>query len=266
MDSNDFIRDIKMYWLAEFFEKKMDSRRKEILAHKLNALYTTDPDHPILLKAGLLSPLSLGVREIAHTSFLSWILDPAMDGEHGFGDSLLRALLSHLCNEEISTSDISDVVVESERSLDHEDIFGRIDIRAVGLRLKRGKSVPWSIWIEAKISATDSIDQLEKYTQEIMKWEQANPSGESYPVFMTPDGRTGKSGPVDRWHRVHYESLVAILWTTARATSDAAGYHLLRHYLAGVMKDVLGWPILLPNARVPYAAISLLDGVSVISE
>jgi hypothetical protein len=220
-------------------ERKLNrwsERRKEELRQKLDKL---PPDHPIKCPISLLEVKGYGRTEVAHTRILAWLLDP--NAEHGFRDALLNALLRYLHRSRAPMR----VHVESAvpewyyKNFDKEEA-GRTDIRIEGSLEDR----PWLLVIEAKIDSSEGDHQLERYDREIKKW-QNNRKGvvvEIERVFLTPDRRPPNSGG-KTWTALSFADLARVFWGTADSLTMTPGYHFLRYYLAGVMKNILHLPI-----------------------
>lgn len=186
-----------------------------------------------------------GLRETAHTRILAWIFNPAES--HGFGEAPLRGLLQHYSQlGKFPFADdyiLSNINVSAERPLSCKP-GKRIDIWISG-RAKMNESDTWRDWlivIEAKVRAPDSPQQLSTYKQEATNWV----SGRSEPiapilVFLTSEGKSAKYDS-DGWIQTTYEPLVAVIWNAIKGSSDKAGFHLISHYITGVLFDVCNWP------------------------
>jgi len=129
--------------------------------------------------------MDFGRLETALTRALAWLLDKE---EHGFGSSLLDALLRHLLDgRAIHLTEVEKAASEyliqcGPSSLD----AGRIDVLAEGRWVESGKEARWRLVIEAKIDAWEGEDQLSKYDD----WIESNTQTEEVVrVFLTPDGR-----------------------------------------------------------------------------
>jgi hypothetical protein len=112
--------------------------------------------------------------------------------------------------------------------------------------------------IEAKIDAGEGEEQLDKYDE----WIASHAAGrETYRVFLTPDGLLPE-GRSEEWTALSFRKLVQIFRDVYPELRNAAGFHFLRFYLAGVLQDICGFPRnVTPDAPDPYAVASYLKSV-----
>ncbi|MHB8252155.1 MAG: PD-(D/E)XK nuclease family protein [Acidiferrobacter sp.] len=224
---------------------------------RLAWLRKMDPDHPLLGTVGLLGPLQMGLRELAHTSLLAWFLDPMQD--HGFGASLLEALLGRVVNGKARRTAGVRVIAESHLGPDN----GRVDIHIAGHWRNTTTSADWLLMIEAKIRAPEDAKQRLRYDQYARHWQQQHVGGQVFKVYLVPGASENKAKekgaqqPGD-WVRLDYKDVVDLFWERGGAHQGCAGYEFLRYYLTGILKDVLEWPIPLAADCIPYEAIDLL--------
>lgn len=195
-------------------------------------------DDPLFCPISLLATMDYGRLETAHTRALAWLLNP--DKEHGFGTKLLEALLSRVDGRPLPVEVES---VESECLTSQpgtSNVSGRLDVLAKGCWITEGgKRDPWLVLIEAKIDAGEGEDQISRYEQWV---ESHGANRDVYAVFLTPDGRSPETACLD-WHALKFEELVAVFRTASDQLRDKPGYHFLRFYLAGVLRDVCEWPV-----------------------
>lgn len=123
--------------------------------------------------------LGISRKEICHSSFLAWILDPA--ASHGLGDFGIRRLLeiiftSHFPTPEITNNNLIDDFITGNfrvefASVEREYVFqknaantsGRVDI-LIQLELKIDNTNPkLRIVLENKVLASEGKDQTERY-------------------------------------------------------------------------------------------------------
>lgn len=212
------------------------SRTQQALRQYLSKL----PDYdPLRCPISLFGTMDYGRLETAHTRTLAWLLDPRK--EHGFGDRLLRALLSHLSNEQ-HIDPLSVKRVEGEYPIDSTEsgAQGRLDVLAEGeWGLQPGRSMPWTLVIEAKIDAWEGVDQLARYDA----WLKVHAADrDCLRILLTPDARNAASATED-WRCLSYLELVLSFRSVFEQLQEAPGYHFLRYYLAGVLRDVCRWPL-----------------------
>jgi hypothetical protein len=91
--------------------------------------------------------------------------------------------------------------------------------------------------IEAKIDAQEGDSQLEDYDEWIEK--ELGHQGNVWRVFLTPDGRPAETSTI--WPPLSFLELACILRAELPQLQDRPGYHFLRYYLTGVLKDVYRW-------------------------
>jgi hypothetical protein len=223
-----------------------------------------DKDDPLLCPISLFRTMDAGRLEVAHTRTLAWLLDP--NGEHGFGQTLLVALLRRLSGDD-SSGTLRDVRVWSEFPIVWSGGKGRLDVLAEGSWEDRQRP-GWALVIEAKVDAGLGEDQLYNYSE----WLRAHAvHREKYRVFLTADGRApenpnGREPDIgaedDEWEPLSFLELVRVLRSTYDGLRQAPGFHFLRFYLAGVLQDVCHLPRNVgEHAADPYAVVAYLKTV-----
>jgi hypothetical protein len=184
-------------------------------------------DDPALCPVSLFGTMDGGRFETSHTRTLAWLLDPG--AEHGFGTALMERLLDHLDADKAGPLTVASV--RAEQPVDgSDDGDGRIDVFAEGTR--RGK--PWVLAIEAKVYAGESEKQLDRYSE-----------------WLTPEGRDAETGG-GLWTPLSFLDLAAAFRSRWQELRPAPGFHFLRFYLAGVLRDVCGWELPLDKDSNPY--------------
>ncbi|HZZ79083.1 MAG TPA: PD-(D/E)XK nuclease family protein [Gemmataceae bacterium] len=244
------ISDTALQALADRF----DAWRAQIKNQLATFFAQLPADDPLRCPISLFGVMQHGRVETAHTAVLAWFLDPRK--EHGFEDSVLRSLLEHL----IDIAETDSIVVEKLHS-EYPIEDGRLDVVIQG-RLNRaeGNSSKWLVLIEAKIDAAESDRQLRKYDRWVQKVSHGR---EVFRIFLTPDGRPAESSEED-WIPMSFLELACVVRKKYGALTDRAGYHFLRHYLAGILKDICHWdlPIHGPDKCVdPYNFVDYLKTV-----
>jgi hypothetical protein len=218
-------------------------------------------DDPLLSPVSLFATMDYGRLETAHTRALAWLLD---DREHGFGFRLLEALLLHLLEgRQIRRTHVERV--ESEYVVDRGSAStgkGRIDILAEGRWEESGEEVSWLLVIEAKIDAEEGEEQLSQYDAWLGRYAHAT---EVLRVFLTPDGRSAQSAQA-AWQPLSFLDLASVLCRVS-GLHDKPGYHFLRYYLTGVLRDICELPVpITADCRDPYTAVDYLQKMLGISE
>jgi PD-(D/E)XK nuclease superfamily len=202
-------------------------------------------DDPIRLPVSLFGTMDYGRLETAHTRTLAWLLGKGK-AEHGFGFRLLDALLSDLQDTKISV--VGSPVVEGEYYIDPD----RIDVFAEGKWEANGESTSWCLVIEAKIDAEEGYRQLSRYDEWL---EKKRPDCEKIRVFLTPEGKISSEAKSGRWKSLSFASLAGVFRREMLTCQDRPGYHYLRYYLAGILRDVCGFPIPIhADCANPYLA------------
>ena len=220
-----------------------------------NYLARLPADDPLLNPVSLFGTLDYGRLETAHTRALAWLLG---DREHGFGFRLLEALLSHLG---FGVGTVHAGRVESEvpiRTGHHTGEGGRLDIFAEGRLIFPADDCTWTLVIEGKIDASEGEDQLARYDEWI---ERRTPADHTLRVFLTADGREAQTSS-EGWQSLSFLELATVFRRTTAGLSDRPGYHFLRYYLTGVLRDVCGVPVpVSADCESPYAAVDYLRSI-----
>ena len=136
----------------------------------------------LLAEFNLFDVLNIAGRELQHSAFIRWLLDPK--GSHGLRDYFLRVFLSQAAAAaqqqgilgivspiEVDGWGLSDVEVVNERHY--------IDILALS------ESDGFACLIENKIFSPEGQGQLRGYLQTV---EETYPGLQPFPVFLTPAG------------------------------------------------------------------------------
>jgi hypothetical protein len=188
---------------------------------------------PLRCPISLFGVMDYGRLETAHTRALAWLLNPGK--EHGFKDSLLQALLSHL----FASGAISSVQVERIRA-EYANEDGRFDILVQGHSQRSGeKRDNWLLLIEAKIDADEGEDQLSRYET----WIKDNCNErEVFRVFLTPEGRLPETAS-EPWISMSFVQLACIFRKVYNQLTGQPGHAFLRYYLAGVFTDICRWTL-----------------------
>jgi hypothetical protein len=219
-------------------------------------------DDPLLGQVSLFATMDYGRLETAHTRALAWMLD---NQEHGFGNHLLEALLRHLLKgRQIRLTHVEQV--ESEYPVDYGPArteAGRIDVLAKGRweDKEMGKEVSWLLVIEAKIDAEEGEEQLSQYDDWLERYPQTI---EILRVFLTPNGRAPRTS--SEWKILSFMDLASV-FRRVSGLQDRPGYHFLRYYLTGVLRDICRLPVpISSDSKNPYAVVDYLKSVLDIDE
>ncbi|MFM9967473.1 MAG: PD-(D/E)XK nuclease family protein [Burkholderiales bacterium] len=213
-------------------------------------------DDPLRGQVSLFGAMDYGRLETAHTRTLAWLLDKK---EHGFDYQLLEALLRYLLNgRQIHLTQVDQVVSEYSvyRGLARTE-GGRFDVLARGRWKEKGKGVAWLLVIEAKIGAEEGEEQLSQYDDWLMRHAQQT---EVLRVFLTPDGREPRTNSA-KWQTLKFVELASV-FRRVSGLHDTPGYHFLRYYLTGVLREICGYPASIsPDSASPYSLVDYLKSV-----
>jgi hypothetical protein len=225
--------------------------RSRTVAEVNDRLKDLPPDDPLYCPVSLFGTLGYSRLETAHTRSLAWLLNPK--GEHGFSDALLRRLLG-ACWQGRKIEGLQVDVVKPEHQIEGR----RLDVFACGAAEADGKTTPFVLVIEGKIDAEAGERQLRDYAE----WVREHHGGrEAILVFLTADGAAAGDEDGD-WHALSFADLIMILREGMEELRQTQGYHYLRYYLAGVLRDVCRWPIPLdPRCVNPHQLLDYLGKV-----
>jgi hypothetical protein len=159
-DSLPLPNDTRLNDLAERFR----GWRSRVQSDVQKALKQLPDDDPLRCPISLFGTMDCGRLETAHTNALAWLLDPSKP--HGFGDTLLRAVLAWH-PEGLDSKRLRNTKVSKEHNISS---VGRLDILAEGDWDNGDVPVPWLLAIEAKIDSWEGEGQLPKYDRWLGKY------------------------------------------------------------------------------------------------
>lgn len=163
----------------------------------------------------------LGKDEVKNSAVLSWMLDRTAN--HGQDSAILEKLMEFV-------ESISDIGIDSEtirennywvktESLPLDEIHSRVDIEV--------ESSAFLIFIEVKISAPETSNQLERYI-DLVKYKAA---GKPWVViFLTPTGRNAKDIKLHEW-------IIPISWKQLAVILDKYSYELNSGFMRHTFKS-----------------------------
>lgn len=187
------------------------------------------PDSPLFSTATLFGPIEYGRLETAVTRALAWLIDS--DQPHGFGCGISNLILNLVKATEPNRSVTKVTLCMPERFI---SAGKRIDIWAEG---EWSDSTQWTLIIEAKIDASESTDQLKNYETAMADLDNC------ISVYLTPDGSLPKSAGTRHWEALSFQLLADALTSYYLTVCRAKGADFLRLFTAGLLRDVLDWPI-----------------------
>ena len=190
----------------------------------------------LLADFNLFDVLGIWHREIQHSAFIAWLLDP--NGSHRLGDYFLRRFLSEAAREardrgvgSISPFDVDGWTlsdVEVTRELHNIDVLvlSRVD--------------GFACLIENKVFSGESAGQLSRYLATV---EDEYAELQPFPVFLTPQG----VGPQERADQARYTplgyetvaELVERVLDTRGSTISSGVAGFLEQYVSTLRRHVL---------------------------
>lgn len=231
---------------------------KKIVVSLKNNIEKLNDDSPLFCPVSLYQGIDGGRMEVSHTRTLGWLLDPNAMESHGFVDTLmLKAFLEHVdkafANRIIKVTNVNTEFVAQDcekhgTKQKKNKKFGRLDI-IINCKLKNHeKETNGIVLVEAKVGAKKEEDQLKRYKQWLAKHRVGRrmKNCDILLVFLSQKKDTDKT----LWKNLSYLELVeSFSKVLSSNTEKTAGYHFLRYYLAGIMIDILGWPLPISSAN-----------------
>jgi hypothetical protein len=192
---------------------------------KLNTLYDNliKDDDIGKLEVGLNEPnifqiLRISTKEIRHSNFLSWLLNP--NSNHGLGDIVLKNFLNELDIEKIHLDN-----VEIRREWKSIDLLIILD--------------DYVVCIENKIFSDEHSDQLKRY-KNIIEKEFTNKK--RFFVYLTPFGISSKQES-ESYIPISYQLIVEILEGIDEkifASLNQLVRNYINDYIITLNRDVMG--------------------------
>ena len=188
--------------------------------------------------------LNIAHREIRHSNFIGWLLDPS--GSHGFGEYFLMAFINQLPEIEnellidFNISDLGDTQVIRETE-------NNIDIFILNERLG------FSITIENKIYHKEGKDQLKKYYDYVI--DRYSSLENHFFIFLTPNGNEPKDLKMkDIYQTFSYNQLTKILkqGVSEIKIGNPQIHTIMEQYIENVEKNILGKGDAVKNAQKIY--------------
>ncbi len=190
----------------------------------------------LLAEFNLFDVLGISHRELQHSDFLAWLLNPR--GSHRLGDYFLRRFLSEAAREaqasridcptpfDVDSWALTDVVVERE--------LHNIDV------LVLGSADGFACLIENKILSGESSGQLSRYLATVEEeYRELRP----FPIFLTPQGIE----PQEEKDQSHYvpvgyqkvAELIQRVLDTRGSTLSQEVASFLKQYVSALRRHVL---------------------------
>lgn len=181
-------------------------------------------DSPLFCSISLLDPLGQSRRELSITQVLVWLLNPKSN--HGFGDLLLKAFLSHFADEFdaariIRDTNARDISVCAEYSLESQQ---RADVVIT--------AGDCAVVLEAKINAKEGLHQTSSYADYF-----GSKFSNTCFIFLAPLGVDAES---NEFISLRYLDMCRILIRALPEAAGASGFHYARYFIAGLLKHMCG--------------------------
>lgn len=201
-----------------------------------------------LAQFNLFRVLRIEHAEIRHSHMLAWLLTPGES--HGLGSLFLRRFLSRFLmeNEDVKVS-LTPAKVEL-MPLDDVEVFREwhnVDI------LVHSATGNWSLIIENKVKARESLKQLERYRKKV---ESEFPGTEIIPVFLTLGGDDPSvEGQAQGYVSLGHTQILEIadrISVQHRSRIPAAAAILIDHYLATLRRLTMSDPELVDLCKTIY--------------
>ena len=177
--------------------------------------------------------LSLDGYEGAHSTVLTWLLDPL--GNHRLGDSFLKSFLSATTAAEFAQADLSAARVYREWPNEVDGRRGSLDI----LIADAGRQ--FLCGIENKVWSGEHSEQLTRYRRAL---EIGYPNYSRRYIFLSPWG-TPAQEDVERghWEAVDYDDVCRVVEETVENLADSISEDVrafLRQYANCLRRYILG--------------------------
>ncbi len=190
----------------------------------------------LLAEFNLFDVLEVWHRELQHSAFLAWLLNPR--GSHGLRDYFLRRFLSEAARA------AQEQGVEAPTPFD-VDSWALIDVEVVRERhhidiLILSGVDHFACLIENKIFSREIPGQLREYLNTV---EQEYTELIPFPVFLTPEGiEPQEKEDAERYVPLSYQQVASILdrtLETRRTTMSASVEDFLKQYTDALRKHVM---------------------------
>ena len=161
----------------------------------------------LLAEFNLFDVLGIQRRELQHSAFLAWLLNP--QGSHGLRDYFLRHFLLHAAAEgrDRGIGDFTPIDVDCWK-LDGIDVQVATERHNIDILIVDGDD-EFVCLIENKVGAGEHDDQLSRYLETVEgEYEGLTP----FPIFLTPDGMEPVSEiDAERWIPLGYDKVSDII-------------------------------------------------------
>ena len=193
----------------------------------------------LLAEFNLFDVLGIQRRELQHSAFLAWLLNPR--GSHGLRDYFLRHFLSQAAATGLDSGIESFTPIDVDRwKLDDIDIATErhnIDILIVD------RNNEFVCLIENKVGFYEHDEQLSRYLDTVDSEYEGLPI---FPIFLTPDGiEPASEADAERWVAFDYSRVAKIIkhvLCMRRSTISASVASFLEQYERSLGRHVLETP------------------------
>jgi len=233
------------------FLPKANERILASLENEIKKLNVSNPDNPLFCPVSLYQGIDGGRMEVSHTRTLGWLLDPKATKSHEFVAALmLKAFLEHADKAfadritqvtSVKTEFVAQDFEKHGAKQKKNRKYGRLDI-IIKCKLRNPEEeTDGVVLVEAKVNVKKEEDQLEWYKQWLAKYCEENhlKSCNILMVFLSRNKGTDRA----LWKNLSYLELFESFSKVLSSNTNKHGYHFLRYYLAGIMMDILEWPL-----------------------
>ena len=190
----------------------------------------------LLAQFNLFDVLGIARREVRHSKFIAWLLDP--HGSHGLRDYFLRSFLARVAAyaRERGISDFTPFDVDGWKFRDVDVATERHDIDILIIDESDG----FVCLIENKIGSIEHSSQLSNYLRTVEReYEGLTP----LPIFLTPDGAEPEDeDAAERYVPVNYQVIADLIDRTLRtrgSTINSGVTNFLQQYVRTIERHVL---------------------------
>jgi len=211
-----------MEYLERFISENRELEKLESIANEFN----------------IFTALKIQSKEIRHSNFLSWLIDPSEN--HGLGDYFLKILLKRFIKNHRYNGNLSIIDIDV-RELGHVDVrreWNHIDITIVDELSEEKKFV---CVIENKISSKEHGKQLETYYKTISNLYSDRKYDQIF-VYLSIDGENPESDKDNIWLPISYREIVELIKYLLDSKKTSLGNDIkvfINHYLDMLRRHIV---------------------------
>lgn len=195
----------------------------------------------LLAEFNLFDVLGIQRRELQHSAFLAWLLNPR--GSHGLRDYFLRHFLSQVAAAGRDSGIRSFTPIDVDRwKLDDIDIQVATERHNIDILIV-DRNNEFVCLIENKVGFGEHDEQLSRYLDTVDSEYEGLPA---FPIFLTPDGiEPASETDAERWIAFDYSRVAKIIkhvLCMRRSTISASVASFLEQYERSLGRHVLETP------------------------